>query len=107
MEDYNKDQGISFDKTWAENDEVSNNDDVNRGSMLQIDTSVGETHIDGREIFGDNPDEPQPGCSDWNDSVKLSVRERQRDFGTIIGVDEPQPGSSLWDISLYIAVGEG
>ena len=102
-----KDQGISFDKTWAENDEVSNNDDVNRASMLQIDASIGEPHIDGRAIFGHNPDEPQPGCSDWNDSIKLSVRERQRDFGTIIGVDEPQPGSSHWDDSLNIAVGEG
>ena len=102
-----KDQGISFDKNWAENEEVSNNDDVNRGSILQIDTSVGEPHINGRAIFDDNPDEPQPGCSNWNDSVKLSVRERQRDFGTIIGVGEPQPGSSHWDDSLNIAVGEG
>ena len=100
-----KDQGISFDNTWAENDEVSNNDDVN--SMLQIDTSVGEPHINGRAIVGDNPDEPQPGCSNWNDSVTVSGRERQGDFGTMIGVDEPQPGSSHWDDSLNIAVGEG
>ena len=42
-----KEQGISFDKTWAENDELSNNDDINEGSMLQIDTNVGEPHING------------------------------------------------------------
>ena len=91
-----KEQGISFDKTWAENDELINNDDINEGSMLQIDTNVGEPHINGRAILSDNPDEPQPGCSDWNNSVK----EGQREFGTMIGVAEPQPGCSRWDDSL-------
>ena len=91
-----KEQGISFDKTWAENDELSNNDDINEGSMLQIDTNVGEPHINGRAILSDNQDEPQPGCSGWNNSVK----EGQREFGTMIGVAEPQPGCSRWDDSL-------
>ena len=91
-----KEQGISFDKTWAENDELSNNDDINEGSMLQIDANVEEPHINGRAILSDNQDEPQPGCSDWNNSVK----EGQREFGTMIGVAEPQPGCSRWDDSL-------
>ena len=95
-----KEQGISFDKTWAENDELSNNDNINEGSMLQIDTNVGEPHINGRAIFSDNPGEPQPGCSDWNNSVNLAVKEGQREFVTIIGVDEPQPGCSRWGDSL-------
>ena len=62
-----KDQGISFDNTWAENDALGNNIDVNEGNSLQIDTNVGEPHIDGRAVLTDIPGEPQAGCSDWND----------------------------------------
>ena len=95
-----KDQGISLDKTWAENDKWSNNDDINEGSMLQIGTNIGEPHINGRAIFCDNPGEPQPACSDWNNSVNLALKEGKKEFGTIVGVDEPQPGCSRWDDSL-------
>ena len=102
-----KDQGISFDKTWAENGELSNTVDVNERSSLQIDTNVGEPHIDGRAICSDIPGEPQPGCSNWSDSLNLAVRERQIEFGKIIGVDETQPGCSHWDDSLNNAVTEG
>ena len=111
-----KDQGISFDKTWAENDVLSNNIDVdvlsnnidvNEGSSLQIDTNVGEPHIDRRAVFNDIPGEPQTGSSDWNDSLNLAVREGQMEFGKIIGVDETQPGCSHWDDSLNNAVREG
>ena len=99
-----KDQGISFNETWAENDELSNDDDITEASMLQVDTNVGEPYINGRVIFGDNTDEPQPGCSNLNDSLNLSVIEGQREFGTKITVDEPQPGCSHWDGSLSDAV---
>ena len=102
-----KDQGISFDKTWAENNELSNNIDVNETSSLQIDTNVGEPYIDGRAISSDIPGEHQTGCSDWNDTLNLAVREGQIEFGKVIGVDEPQPGCSHWDGSLNNAVKEG
>ena len=62
-----KDQGILFDKTWAENNELGNNIDVSERSSLQIDTHVGEPYIDGRAISSDIPGEHQTGCSDWND----------------------------------------
>ena len=102
-----KDQGISFDKTWAENNELSNNIDVNERSSSQIDTNVREPYIDGRAISSDIPGEHQTGCSDWNDSLNLTVREGQMEFGTVIGVNEPQPGCSHWDGSLNNAVNEG
>ena len=102
-----KDQGISFDKTWAENNELSNNIDVNETSSLEIDTNVGEPYIDGRAISSDIPGEHQTGCSDWNDTLNLAVREGQIEFGTVIGVDEPQPGCSHWGGSLNNAVKEG
>ena len=86
-----KDQGISFDKTWDENYELSDNDDIDDGSLLQIDTNDGESHIDRRAVFSDSTDEPQPGCSNWNDSLSLAVGERQIEFGAIPGV---VPGSS-------------
>ena len=102
-----KDQGISFDKTWAENDELSNSIDVNERSSLQIDTNIGETHTVGRAIFSDIPGEPQTGSSNWIDSLKPAVREGQVEFGTMIGVGEPQPGCSNWNDSLNDAVREG
>ena len=102
-----KDQGISFDKTWAENGELSNSIDVNERSSMQIDTNMGEPHTVGRAIFSDIPGEPQPGCSNWIDSSKPAVREGQIEFGTMIGVVEPQPGCSDWNDSLNDAVREG
>ena len=101
-----KDQGISFDKTWAENDALGNNIDVNEGNSLQIDTNVGEPHIDGRAVLSDIPGEPQTGCSDWSDSLNLAVREGQVELGTLVDV-EPEPGCSHWDHSLTNAVREG
>ena len=99
-----KDQGITFDKTWTENDELSSNNDMNDRSLLQIETNDRESHIDRRAIFSNNPDEPQPGCSNRNDSLNLVVRERQMEFGPMIGIDEPQPGCSHWNDSLNHAV---
>ena len=101
-----RDQGILFDKTWAENNELGTNIDVSERSSLQIDTNVGEPYIDRRAISSDIPGEHQTGCSDWNDSLNL-VRDGQMEFGTVIGVDEPQPGCSHWDGSLNNAVKEG
>ena len=101
-----KDQGISFDKTWAENDELSNNIDVNERSSLQIDTDIGEPHIVGRAIFNDIAGEPQTGCSNWIDSLNPAVREGQIECGTMIGVGEPQPGCSRWNDSLNDAIRE-
>ena len=89
-----KDQGISFDKTWAGNHELSNNDDIDEGSLLQMEKDDGESHNDRRVIFSDTKDKPQTGFSNWNDTLNLAVRERQMDFRAIIGVDEPQPGCS-------------
>ena len=102
-----KDQGISFDKTWAENDELSNNIDVNERSSLQIERDIGEPHIVGRAILGDIPGEPQTGCSNWIDSLNPAVREGQIECGTMIGVGEPQPGCSRWNDSLNDGVREG
>ena len=102
-----KDQGISFDKTWAENGELSNSIDVNERSSLQIDTNMGEPHTVGRAIFSDIPGEPQTGCSYWIDSSNPAVREGQIEFGTMIGVGEPLPGCSDWNDSLNDAVREG
>ena len=101
-----KDQGISFDKTWAENNELSNNIDVNERSSLQIDTNVGEPCIDGRAISSDIPGEHQTGCSDSNESLNVAVREGQMEFGTVIGVDETQAGCSHGDGSFNNAVKE-
>ena len=55
--------------------ELSNSVDVNERSLLQIGTNVGEPHIDGRAIFSVIPGEPQPGCSNWNDSLNLAIDE--------------------------------
>ena len=91
-----KDQGISFDKTWDENYELSDNDDIDDGSLLQIDRNDGESHIDRRAVFSDSTDEPQPGCSNWNDSLSLAVGERQIEFGAITGV-VPGPSAKIDD----------
>ena len=90
-----KDQGISFDQTWDDNNEISNNsDDINEGSLLQIDRNDAESNIDREAVVCNIADEPQPGCSNWNDSLNLAVREGQMEFRAI---DEPQPGCSHWN----------
>ena len=63
-----KDQGIVFDTNWeADNDERDNDSEING------DTGVPETYIDSR--VKNIPNEPQPGCSHWNDSLNDAVKE--------------------------------
>ena len=62
-----KDQGITFDRNWAaDNDELNNDGEINGESLLLSNTNEQEPYIDR---VNNIPDEPQPGCSHWNDSL--------------------------------------
>ena len=66
-----KDQGIVFDMNWeAGNDERDNDSEINRETLLFRDTDAPEPDIDSR--VNNIPNEPQPGCSHWNDSLNDS-----------------------------------
>ena len=90
-----KDQGIVFDMNWeAGNDERDNDSEINRDPLLFRDTDVPAPDIESR--VNNIPNEPQPGCSHWNDSLNDSNkgcesdendtcnREGQIEFGVTI-----------------------
>ena len=61
-----KDQGIEFDRNWtADTDELNNDSEITEESLLLTGTNEPEPHIDSR--VNNIPNEPQPGCSHWND----------------------------------------
>ena len=84
-----KDQGIVFDTNWApDNGELNNDNEIDEANQNEP-----ESYIDSR--VNDIPNEPQPGCSHWNDSLndtdredESDNREGQMDFGVTIRGDE-------------------
>ena len=73
-----KDQGIVFDMNWeAGNDERDNDSEINRETLLFRDTDVPEPDIESR--VNNIPNEPQPGCSHWNDSSNDSNKGCESD----------------------------
>ena len=94
-----KDQGIVFDSSWeADNDELNNDNEINGETLLLSDTNEPETYIDSR--VNNIPNEPQPGCSHWNDSLNDAIeecesgesdtcsREGEMEFGVTVRGDE-------------------
>ena len=74
-----KDQGIVFDTNWeADNDERDDDSEINGETLLFSDTDVPQHCIDSR--VNNTPNEPQPGCSHWNDSLNDADKECESDM---------------------------
>ena len=73
-----KDQGIVFDTNWeADNDERDDDSEINGETLLFSDTDAPQPYIDSR--VNNTPNEPQPGCSHWNDSLNDADKECESD----------------------------